>query len=101
MMNAQVKTVLLTVATLSLFAIALVELSGVSRTALIHKFSPGDSHAAAQEEREKIKEELEKMPRTSVEFEETLHQFGKIKEGTVVSHEFRFTNTGDHPLVIF
>lgn len=100
-MNAQLKTILLTVATLSLFAIALVELSGVSRTALINKFGSEDSHAALHEEREKMKKEIEGMARTTVEFDETLYQFGKVKEGAVVTHDFRFTNTGEHPLVIF
>ena len=43
-MNPTLKTVLLTVLTLSLFAIALVELSGVSRTALINRFGGEEAH---------------------------------------------------------
>ena len=39
-MNPQVKTILLTILTLSAFTIALIELSGVSKTALVNKFSP-------------------------------------------------------------
>jgi hypothetical protein len=30
----------------------------------------------------------------------TTHDFGKIKANTPVAHEFRFTNSGDAPLVI-
>ena len=40
-MNTQLKSVLLTVATLSLFVIALIELSGVSSTALFNKYGLG------------------------------------------------------------
>lgn len=39
-------------------------------------------------------------PMTSVAFAEESHDFGEIKEGEVVKHTFRFTNTGDNPLVI-
>ncbi len=101
-MNAQLKTILLTVATLSLFAIALVELSGVSRTALFNRFSIEDHHRAhAHEETESVKEKIAQLPKTEIRFEETMHQFGKIKEGTVARHDFKFTNIGDHPLIIF
>ena len=34
------------------------------------------------------------------EFEETTHDFGTITEGEIAEHTFRFTNTGDAPLVI-
>ncbi len=33
-------------------------------------------------------------------FEHTMHNFGEIMEGQVVSHDFIYTNTGDQPLVI-
>lgn len=33
-------------------------------------------------------------------FEEEMHDFGTINEGEVVEHTFKFTNTGDAPLVI-
>lgn len=31
---------------------------------------------------------------------QTEHRFGDVKEGTVVKHDFHFTNTGDVPLLI-
>lgn len=40
----------------------------------------------------------ESMPKTEVEWYEQSHNFGKITEGDVVSHTFRFKNVGDHPL---
>jgi hypothetical protein len=33
-------------------------------------------------------------------FADTTHNFGRIKEGEVVSYEFSFTNTGKTPLII-
>lgn len=33
-------------------------------------------------------------------FAETAYDFGQINEGDVVSHTFKFTNTGDAPLII-
>ncbi|MFA0963055.1 DUF1573 domain-containing protein [Roseivirga sp. BDSF3-8] len=33
-------------------------------------------------------------------FEESTHDFGKIQEGSIATHEFRFVNTGDQPLII-
>lgn len=36
----------------------------------------------------------------AMHFEETKHNFGFIRQGDIVSHEFVFTNTGDEPLII-
>lgn len=33
-------------------------------------------------------------------FTETKHNFGFMRQGEVVSHEYEFTNTGDGPLII-
>jgi len=35
-----------------------------------------------------------------INFEETNFDFGEIQEGTVATHEFTFTNSGDQPLVL-
>jgi hypothetical protein len=35
-----------------------------------------------------------------IQFEETLHDFGKIIEGETVSYDFNFTNTGKSDLII-
>jgi len=36
----------------------------------------------------------------TMDFEDTVHDFGKIKQGDVVSYEFSFTNNGKTPLLI-
>ncbi|MCH2046162.1 MAG: DUF1573 domain-containing protein [Saprospiraceae bacterium] len=36
----------------------------------------------------------------TMEFEETAHNFGEIKEGEKVSHVFKFKNTSSNPLTI-
>ncbi len=33
-------------------------------------------------------------------FEEAVFNFGEVKEGTIVTHSFKFTNTGKVPLII-
>lgn len=35
-----------------------------------------------------------------ITFEDTTHNFGNIKEGETVTHDFSFTNTGKEPLLI-
>jgi hypothetical protein len=92
-MNQQLKTVLLTVLTLSLFVIALVELSGVSKTALLNKFNANEDGPSASAN-------IANLPKTTIEFAETKHSFGTITEGDKVTHAFKFKNTGSNPLVI-
>ena len=104
-MNSQLKTVLLTVLTLSVFAIALVELSGVSSTALFNKYGIGSEHVHEHENdglavKNDLQEKVKTMPKTSIEFSEDKYNFGTIKEGAVVRHQFQFTNTGNNPLLI-
>ncbi len=38
--------------------------------------------------------------RSKIAFKETVHEYGTIKQGEVVKHDFKFTNTGNAPLVI-
>ncbi|MCC6817020.1 MAG: DUF1573 domain-containing protein [Saprospiraceae bacterium] len=39
-------------------------------------------------------------PTTTVEFEEMVHDFGEVMEGSMVKHQYKFKNTGNEPLVI-
>lgn len=43
-------------------------------------------------------EELASMP--TLDFADSVFDFGTINEGDVVSHEFEFTNNGKNPLII-
>lgn len=104
-MNTQIKTILLTVLTLSLFTIALVELSGVSSTALFNKYrigSGGHEHGAGlnNSEAEQRHQKAMSMPKTVMTFTDTKHSFGKIKEGDVVRYAYHFKNEGNAPLLI-
>lgn len=40
------------------------------------------------------------VPTTKIKFAETKHDFGKIKQGDVVKHTFKFTNAGENPLIL-
>jgi hypothetical protein len=42
----------------------------------------------------------EQPPTTTIKFEETEYSFGKLKQGEIIYHEYKFTNTGNEPLVI-
>ncbi len=102
-MNSQLKTILLTVASVSLFVIALVELSGVSSTALFNKYGIGNggNHQHLPEPAiDPRVQQAESMPKTIISFEDTKHSFGKIKEGDVVQYAYRFRNDGKEPLLI-
>lgn len=101
-MNAQLKTVLLTVLTLSLFVIALVELSGVSSTALFNKYhiGAGNGNAVPQDEAMKREQKMRELPKTTIAFDSLKLNFGTITEGDVVKHSFHFKNTGTSPLII-
>ncbi len=101
-MNATLKTILLTVLTLSVLAIALVELSGVSQNALFNKFK-SEEHAQpalSADDQAKRDEEVKKMAKTTMEVPETKFDFGKIKEGDKVRHTWIIKNTGSNPLLI-
>lgn len=100
-MNPQLKTILLTVLTLSCFVIALVELSGVSQTALFNKYHIGSSSTGmTTSEVDNRTQQVATMPKTTIQFIDSFYSFGSIKEGDVVTHAFRFKNTGTNPLLI-
>lgn len=102
-MNQQLKTILLTVLTLSLFAIALVELSGVSSTALFNKYGIGEGGSHQHEDEvlvDKRDARMKSMPKTQISFDDTKHDFGVITEGEIAKHAYHFKNTGDQPLLI-
>ena len=101
-MNSQLKTVLLTVLTLSVFAIALVELSGVSSTALFNKYHIGQgvNNDILPQQALTRDQQIASMPKTTIVFYEAHYSFGKLTDGDVVKHAFRFKNTGTAPLLI-
>jgi hypothetical protein len=44
--------------------------------------------------------ETEQVEGPKIVFEESVHNFGDINQGDVVSHTFKFTNEGTEPLVL-
>ncbi len=94
-MNQQLKAVLLTVLTLSVFVVAIVELSGVSSTALFNKYQIGKN----DKNNDKVLD-LKNVPKTTIEFDSIKFDFGKIKEGEKVRHAYKFKNTGNNLLII-
>lgn len=106
-MNANIKTILLTVLTLSCFTIALVELSGVSKSALFNKLNIKGNKANASGTTtletgtlQEVRTVREDRPKTTVKFDKDTFNFGNIKDGDVVEHTYKFKNTGSNPLII-
>lgn len=97
MKNDALKTALLTIASLSLFTICLIELSGVSKTALFNKFK---GTATTEEMPDPIIEQVNRMPKTTLTFKETNFNFPDTTEGAILKHFFKFKNTGNQALVI-
>lgn len=45
-------------------------------------------------------ESIDTVNVAKITFEETLYDFGTIREGKIIEHTFKFTNTGKAPLII-
>lgn len=101
-MNTQLKTILLTLITLSLLTIAAIEITGISSRSLYSKYNIGTapSHATDMEERTDRMNQISKMAKTKIGFQEDYFDFGKVKIGEKVTHSFKFTNIGESPLMI-
>lgn len=109
-MNGTLKTVLLTLLTLSMLTIAIIELSGISHTALFNKNKAvaAPNHAAIRHIESgtpsgavmNTDTHMVKHPKTTIKFDKESYDFGTIKDGDVVEHVYTFKNTGSHPLII-
>ncbi|MCG8476109.1 MAG: DUF1573 domain-containing protein [Cytophagales bacterium] len=74
----------------------------------------GNKSTKAEESGNKLTESIQKLQENSknqtsgekakktakFEFEEKVYNFGKVKEGDIVTHVFKFKNTGKQPLII-
>lgn len=45
-------------------------------------------------------QKAEAMAKTNVEFSSEEYDFGQVKDGDIVRHTFKFTNSGSNPLVV-
>lgn len=104
-MNAQLKTILLTILTLSCLTIAIVELTGISRTALFNKFGLKDGQNSniptlPMEISYEHEDSIRSLPKTTYEFDQRRHDFGTVIEGETVAHTYKIKNTGKSPLIL-
>ncbi len=110
-MSKTFKIIMLTILTLSIFTLVIIELTGISRYSLLRPNRPADAELYSQdgrryhgeiypEETRTCTEELRNMLKTTMQFYETKYSFGTVSQGTTVRHAFRFKNTGTHPLLI-
>ena len=111
-MDKNYKYIFLTIITLCVFTITVIELTGVSKNAMFRKFHGGGEGEFYSKDGEIYRGEIyseqtrtrtqqvAEMPKTTMQFYETKYTFGTIQQGKVVSHQFRFKNTGSSPLMI-
>jgi|GEM_PF-705176 len=67
---------------------------------------PSNPNSFTEEKKEEPKkhpaqvarELAESLPKTDIEFDEEIYDFGQIKQGDVVEHTFKFRNVGSAPL---
>ena len=67
---------------------------------LVASLMAGCKEAESYKGTETSADDTAQQPITTVEFSQTMHDFGEIQEGQMVTHRFEFTNTGKHPLQI-
>ncbi len=113
-MDRKYKLILLTILVLSIFVIAIVELTGISDHSLAWRRDRrrGDAelydkannrvyHGDIYPEETRTRDQLvHEMPKTTMQFYETKYDFGSVSHGSVLRHSFRFKNTGLNPLMI-
>ena len=104
-MNENIKTFSLVIITICVFIMTIISVLNLvqgrnerGNPNVAVTTAPGP--AAASETTPKKESELDDQPKTTVQFEERVFDFGKMKAGDVVKHNFNFTNTGSNPLVI-
>lgn len=111
-MDKNYRVVLLTVLTLSIFTLVILELTGVSNYSLRGFLNKGKDNTFyskggevyhgiiyPEETRTRV-QKVSEMPKTTMQFYETKYNFGAVGEGRTVKHAFRFKNTGQNPLMI-
>ena len=111
-MEKNYRAILLTILTLSVFTLVIVELTGISRNALFRRFHSGGEGVFYSKDGQVYRGEIfaeqtrtraqrvSEMQKTTMQFYETKFNFGRVPEGKVLKHSFRFKNTGFNPLMI-
>lgn len=115
-MNSTIKTILLTLLTLSVLTIAMIEVSGISEKKLSNLFGSDNittaerrAHAASggdplsvdpNAEKKEREEKARTMDKTVIRVKDSIHNFGEIKEGDLARHTYTVENIGDNPLFI-
>jgi hypothetical protein len=101
--QSTIKTVLATIGVLSLFTIAMIEISGISRTAIANKFQGEEVHPQPNTDLDEQLErnaKVKKIPKTTYEFVATKIDLGTMKDGDVKKFNYTIKNTGTEPLMI-
>jgi len=82
---------------------AIMEKYGLNEKPKAHDHSShaGHNHGAAKPQPSKVAPTFTPVgPTTTMDFDESVFDFGVIEEGEKISNKYRFTNTGKEPLII-
>ena len=102
-MNATIKTILLTVLTLSVLTIALIEVSGVSEKSMVNLFKSEQEKKKEEDiktTRKEREDKMKTMEKTVLRVTDSTHSFGEVVDGDKVNHTYVVENVGDKPLFI-
>ncbi len=107
-MNENIKTFSLAVITVCVFIITVIQILNMiadqreraASHALFHSQQDQITGSTAGLPANAAPDSAMKMPLTSIQFEEMKFDFGDMKKGDIVSHSFKFKNTGPNPLLI-
>lgn len=82
------------------FLLALVLITNFGCDKKSEKESDTQTEMPAQAQADSAASPSAKPATTTITFDETSHDFGKINEGQVAEHTFKFKNSGNLPLVV-
>ena len=106
-MNQNYKAVLLTILTLSVFTLVIIELTGISSNSINALYHSNQSTVNTPGKGQVINtvvdartQQVNAMAKTTMQFYETKFDFGTIPADKPVTHVFRLKNTGKNPLMI-
>lgn len=103
-MNPNFRAVLLTILTLSVFTLVIIELTGISSNSINALMQKKDNAKPGGRPINTVidtrSQQVNALPRTTMKFYETTFNFCKISADSVVKHVYKFRNTGLNPLMI-
>ena len=104
-MNENIKTFSLVVITICVFIMTIIDVLNLIEEKKGRVSEQSSSIATAPQAavpsssaQESV--DVENQPKTTIQFDQKVYDFGDMTDGDVVKHNFTFTNSGSNPLII-